>query len=98
MEGSYQASNSARFPIDNEYILYTDDPNARLTEVQYCLFINSDGITIIDYRGWKATFTNSETSSTEVFSYGDVDQENSIYGLSCHTVSISTLAQSYNWN
>ena len=44
-EGSYQASNSARFPVDNEYILYTEDPDARLTEVQYCLFMNAAGTT-----------------------------------------------------
>ena len=97
-EGSYQATNEARFPIDNEYILYTEDPDARLTELQYCLFMNAAGTTHTDYRGWKATFTNSETSTTEVFSYGDVDQGNSVYGLDCRTVTFSNTIQSYNWD
>ena len=43
-----QASSDLRFPIDNQSILYSNDPIASLTEMTYCLYMDESGITEID--------------------------------------------------
>jgi hypothetical protein len=48
-------------------------------------------------RSLRATFTNPDTSTSEVFNFGDRDNSGaSSYTVNCHSVPISTTVSLYN--
>ena len=69
--GPYRNAESGDWDnFENDYVQYTEDADAVLTEIYYCFIPNIHNT--IEYRlaGFTATFTNQVTGSTEEFTYG----------------------------
>jgi hypothetical protein len=91
--GPYSVSTDN--PMTYEYNLYTNDPQAELTEIYYCTTVDSSG-TGTSIRGWRATFSNADSGASEVFTYASITESASANPLICDTLPVSTMVSKYN--
>jgi hypothetical protein len=93
--GPYVATDSTAYVRQNEINLYTSDFDAILSEIYYCEHLDDIGANSGLVRGFRATFTNQATGSTDVYEYGTLVATHSDVSVECFTTSISTIVTHY---